>query len=116
MDRLTFSQLFGEADDENDVAPDSNDPELAKDAAAAASAADPSAASAGDPEPPAKRKSTRKWAEECGFDPVALFTKVSSDPNYASHTSFTRLPRGTVLLCFPDEMTAIQLHLDLLSN
>ena len=81
MDHLTFSQLFGEADDENDVAPDSNDPELAKDAAAAAgNAADPAAASAGDLEPPAKRKSTRKWAEECGFDPVALFTKVSTRP------------------------------------
>ena len=69
---VNFSQLFGEADPDEDVSPDTEDPELQ------------GGGDKGDkPEPAAEanagnvsRVSTRQWAEESDYDAEKLFTKL----------------------------------------
>lgn len=78
--KFLFSQLFGKADDENDVTPDTNDPESAANAGgdsdpAAAAVADGAAAAAAAP----KRKTVRMYAEETGYNAKKLFTKLFHD-------------------------------------
>ncbi|XP_055844029.1 SUMO-activating enzyme subunit 2 [Episyrphus balteatus] len=62
-----FNQLFGETADDEDISPDVADPE----------------AGVGDQEDPeegdVKRVSTRKWAEEAGYDAETLFNKFFFD-------------------------------------
>lgn len=66
-----FNQLFGEADPDEDVSPDTEDPELQgdkKDAAPEASAVTNNGNVA--------RVSTRQWAEECDYEAEKIFTKL----------------------------------------
>jgi len=73
-----FNQLFGEADPDEDVSPDTADPELqGGDADGKTEAA--AEANAGN----VSRVSTRQWAEECDYDAEKLFTKLfDGDINY----------------------------------
>jgi len=70
-----FNQLFGEYDPDDDVSPDTEDPEAAGDAAGE-KAADESAAKA---DGNVERKSTRSWAQECGYSTQKLFQKFFND-------------------------------------
>ena len=70
-----FNQLFGEYDPDDDVSPDTEDPEAAGDAAGE-KAADESAAKA---DGNVERKSTRTWAQECGYSTQKLFQKFFND-------------------------------------
>lgn len=70
---LTFSQLFGEEDPDQDVSPDTEDPEAAGDAGATALTSEAKTNSVGGIE----RKSTRQWAVESGYHAEKLFNKVS---------------------------------------
>ena len=70
-----FNQLFGEYDPDDDVSPDTEDPEAAGDAAGE-NAADESAANA---DGNVERKSTRSWAQECGYSTQKLFQKFFND-------------------------------------
>ncbi|XP_044269565.1 SUMO-activating enzyme subunit 2 [Tribolium madens] len=63
-----FNQLFGEEDPDQDVSPDTEDPEVKKDGAF-------SETESGD----VKRKSTRQWAQEVDYDPEKLFNKFFRD-------------------------------------
>ncbi len=71
-----FSQLFGEEDPDQDVSPDTADPEAAGDAgeSAASSSASTNDTSAGGVE----RTSTRAWAESTDYNPQKLFKKVNT--------------------------------------
>jgi len=69
-----FNQLFGEEDPDQDVSPDTEDPEAAGDGAGEAAAGN-EANNAGNVE----RKSTRTWASECGYDSQKLFQKFFND-------------------------------------
>lgn len=68
-----FNQLFGEEDPDQDVSPDTADPEAAGDAGAAALSAEGN--TAGNVE----RKSTRAWAADTDYEPEKLFTKLFGD-------------------------------------
>jgi ubiquitin-like 1-activating enzyme E1 B len=70
-----FNQLFGESDPDEDVSPDTEDPEAAGDAAGENAADDKSAKADGNVE----RKSTRTWAQECGYSTQKLFQKFFND-------------------------------------
>jgi len=70
-----FNQLFGEYDPDDDVSPDTEDPEAAGDAAGE-KAADESAVKA---DGNVERKSTRTWAQECGYSTQKLFQKFFND-------------------------------------
>jgi len=61
-----FNQLFGEFDADNEVSPDTQDPELAGDAGEMATQ---------DTEKELQRVSTRDWAKETDYDAEKLFTK-----------------------------------------
>jgi ubiquitin-like 1-activating enzyme E1 B len=63
-----FNQLFGEEDPDQDVSPDTEDPELKKDGVF-------SETESGD----VKRKSTRQWAQEVDYDAEKLFNKFFKD-------------------------------------
>lgn len=63
-----FSQLFGEEDPDQDVSPDSEDPDAKKDGFHSKTAT-------GD----VQRKSTRQWAQEINYDPEKLFNKFFRD-------------------------------------
>ncbi|KAK2722769.1 SUMO-activating enzyme subunit 2-like [Artemia franciscana] len=63
-----FNQLFGEEDADDDVSPDTEDPELASEAGAEALKKDE-----------LKRTSTRKWAKESEYNPEKLFKKLFSE-------------------------------------
>ena len=67
--------MFGEEDPDQDVSPDTEDPEAAAAAGDAALAQEAKANTIGGIE----RKSTRTWAQECGYDAVKLFTKFFND-------------------------------------
>ena len=70
-----FNQLFGEEDPDQDVSPDTEDPEAAAgagDAALNSSAKDDAVGGI-------ERRSTRDWAKSTGYDPVKLFTKLFGD-------------------------------------
>ncbi|XP_018322684.1 SUMO-activating enzyme subunit 2 isoform X3 [Agrilus planipennis] len=68
-----FNQLFGEADAENDVSPDTADPEAAADAGNAA--LEKQAQEDGN----IQRVSTRQWAQDCDYEPAKLFNKFFQD-------------------------------------
>lgn len=68
-----FSQLFGEDDPDQDVSPDTADPEAVSEAGEKALAAE--ATQNGN----VKRVSTRQWAQEISYDPKKLFTKFFED-------------------------------------
>ena len=61
-----FNQLFGEFDADNEVSPDTEDPELAGDAGANASK---------NTSEEITRTSTREWAKKIDYNPEKLFTK-----------------------------------------
>ena len=69
----SFSQLFGEEDPDQDVSPDTADPEAAGDAGQAALNSDPPNDQMGGVE----RTSTRGWAESTDYNAQKLFKKVS---------------------------------------
>ena len=73
--RMHCSQLFGEADADEEVSPDTEDPEAVGTAGQKAAQSQGNENAAGGIE----RASTRTWAEEIGYDPVKLFNKVSKD-------------------------------------
>ncbi|XP_069112251.1 SUMO-activating enzyme subunit 2-like [Argopecten irradians] len=70
-----FNQLFGEEDPDQDVSPDTEDPELAGDAGESALQQKSNSDAVGSIE----RKSTRTWAMESGYDPHKLFNKLFRD-------------------------------------
>ncbi|XP_013404818.1 SUMO-activating enzyme subunit 2 isoform X1 [Lingula anatina] len=70
-----FNQLFGEADPDEDVSPDTEDPELAGDAGKQALQSEAKEDTVGGIE----RKSTRIWAQETGYDPMKIFNKLFRD-------------------------------------
>ncbi|XP_027023706.1 SUMO-activating enzyme subunit 2 [Tachysurus fulvidraco] len=72
--KYLFNQLFGEEDADQEVSPDTADPEAAwnpEETAARAQASDQD----GD----IKRISTKDWARSTGYDPVKLFNKLFKD-------------------------------------
>lgn len=74
--KFLFNHLFGVVDAENDVAPTSEDPEMAEeDGEAGAAPSNPSGGSADG----APAKSTRQWAEENAYDGTKLFHKLFHD-------------------------------------
>ena len=70
-----FNQLFGEADPDQDVSPDTEDPELGGDKTGEAANKDDAARKDGNVE----RKSTRTWAEENDYNTQKLFQKLFCD-------------------------------------
>ncbi|XP_034033129.1 SUMO-activating enzyme subunit 2 isoform X2 [Thalassophryne amazonica] len=72
--KYLFNQLFGEEDADQEVSPDTADPEAAwnpEEAAACATASEKD----GD----IRRVSTKEWARSTGYDPIKLFTKLFKD-------------------------------------
>jgi len=72
--KYLFNQLFGEEDADQEVSPDTADPEAAwnpEETAARATASEKD----GD----IKRVSTKEWARSKGYDPVRLFNKLFKD-------------------------------------
>ncbi|XP_032663143.1 SUMO-activating enzyme subunit 2 [Odontomachus brunneus] len=68
-----FNQLFGEEDPDEDVSPDTADPEAADAAGEMALQAESNDKGNID------RVSTRVWAQSCNYDPEKLFTKLFHD-------------------------------------
>ena len=66
------SQLFGEADADEEVSPDTEDPEAAAEAGENAL----QNSSNNDANGGIQRTSTRAWAEEIDYNPTKLFNKV----------------------------------------
>uniref|UniRef100_A0A671L2Z6 SUMO-activating enzyme subunit 2 n=1 Tax=Sinocyclocheilus anshuiensis TaxID=1608454 RepID=A0A671L2Z6_9TELE len=69
--KYLFNQLFGEEDADQEVSPDTADPEVAWNPADAAARA-----TASNKDGDIKRVSTKEWARSTGYDPVKLFNKV----------------------------------------
>jgi ubiquitin-like 1-activating enzyme E1 B len=72
-----FNQLYGEADPDQDVSPDTEDPEAAGDAGR--KALETEASHSKDSTGGIERKSTRVWADETGYDAAKLFNKFFRD-------------------------------------
>ncbi|XP_068697118.1 SUMO-activating enzyme subunit 2-like [Montipora foliosa] len=70
-----FNQLFGEADADEEVSPDTEDPEAVGEAGIKAVQNEGKEGVAGGIE----RASTRTWAEEIQYDPVRLFNKLFNE-------------------------------------
>ena len=70
-----FNQLFGEADPDQDVSPDTEDPEAAGESAGENANKENAARTDGNVE----RKSTRTWAEENDYNTQKLFQKLFCD-------------------------------------
>jgi len=70
-----FNQLFGESDPDEDVSPDTEDPEAAGDAAGESATKEDAAKADGNVE----RKNTRSWAQDNGYNTQKLFQKFFSD-------------------------------------
>ncbi|XP_043255612.1 SUMO-activating enzyme subunit 2 [Colletes gigas] len=68
-----FNQLFGEEDPDQDVSPDTADPEAAD--AAGEGALNSESNEKGN----VNRVSTKAWAQACSYDPEKLFTKLFHD-------------------------------------
>ncbi|XP_076181710.1 ubiquitin-like activating enzyme 2 [Ptiloglossa arizonensis] len=68
-----FNQLFGEEDPDQDVSPDTADPE------AADSAGKDALNSESNEKGNVNRVSTKAWAQACSYDPEKLFTKLFHD-------------------------------------
>ena len=62
MYNCVFSQLFGEPDADEDVSPDTEDPEAS--------------GSSSESHQPIHRVSTREWVSSCSYHPDKLFQKV----------------------------------------
>jgi len=73
-----FNQLFGEADPDEDVSPDTEDPEAAGDEAGEKAAGVEGEAKGGEGGN-VERKSTRGWAEDNGYNTQKLFQKFFND-------------------------------------
>jgi len=73
-----FNQLFGEADPDEDVSPDTEDPEAAGDEAGEKAAGQEGEAKGGE-SGNVERKSTRGWAEDNGYNTQKLFQKFFND-------------------------------------
>ncbi|XP_035646776.1 SUMO-activating enzyme subunit 2-like isoform X1 [Oncorhynchus keta] len=72
--KYLFNQLFGEEDADQEVSPDTADPELSW------NPADTEArATASDQDGDIKRVSTKDWARSTDYDPVKLFNKLFKD-------------------------------------
>lgn len=72
--KYLFNQLFGEEDADQEVSPDTADPEAAWNPAEAAARA-----TASEKDGDIKRVSTKEWARSTGYDPVKLFNKLFKD-------------------------------------
>uniref|UniRef100_A0A672KY38 SUMO-activating enzyme subunit 2 n=1 Tax=Sinocyclocheilus grahami TaxID=75366 RepID=A0A672KY38_SINGR len=72
--KYLFNQLFGEEDADQEVSPDTADPEVAWNPADAAARA-----TASNKDGDIKRVSTKEWARSTGYDPVKLFNKLFKD-------------------------------------
>ena len=64
----SYSQLFGEPDADQDVSPDTEDPELQGEVSQTAAEY-----------PLSNRLSTRQWAEAISYDPLRIFSKLFCD-------------------------------------
>ncbi|PAA88603.1 hypothetical protein BOX15_Mlig032030g1, partial [Macrostomum lignano] len=73
--KYLFSQLFGEADPDQDVAPDTEDPELSSSSSTTPAVANGSQAN----EQQSQKQTTRSWAEATGYDPSRLLKKLFAD-------------------------------------
>ena len=65
--------MFGEADADEEVSPDTEDPEAMGDAGEKALEKEADAVGG------VARQSTRLWAEDIGYDSVRLFNKVNNN-------------------------------------
>ncbi|CAN2389270.1 modifier activating enzyme 2, partial [Pristimantis euphronides] len=72
--KYLFNQLFGEEDADQEVSPDTADPEASWDPSEAVQRAN-----ASDEDGEIKRVSTKQWAKSTGYDPVKLFNKLFKD-------------------------------------
>lgn len=72
--KYLFNQLFGEEDADQEVSPDTADPEASWNPADAAARA-----TASEKDGDIKRVSTKDWARSTGYDPVKLFNKLFKD-------------------------------------
>uniref|UniRef100_A0A4W3IZV6 SUMO-activating enzyme subunit 2 n=1 Tax=Callorhinchus milii TaxID=7868 RepID=A0A4W3IZV6_CALMI len=72
--KYLFNQLFGEEDADQEVSPDTADPEAAWELSDAAARAGASNEDGG-----IKRISTKDWARSTGYDPVKIFNKLFRD-------------------------------------
>ncbi|XP_021700868.1 SUMO-activating enzyme subunit 2 [Aedes aegypti] len=68
-----FNQLFGESNEDEDVSPDTADPEAGAEAGESALAAEANEKGNVD------RVNTRTWAQQCGYDPEKIFNKLFYD-------------------------------------
>ncbi|XP_055637305.1 SUMO-activating enzyme subunit 2 [Toxorhynchites rutilus septentrionalis] len=68
-----FNQLFGESNEDEDVSPDTADPEAGAEAGESALAAEANDKGNVD------RVNTRTWAQQCGYDPEKIFNKLFYD-------------------------------------
>lgn len=68
-----FNQLFGESNEDEDVSPDTADPEAGAEAGESALSADANEKGNVD------RVNTRTWAQQCGYDPEKIFNKLFYD-------------------------------------
>ena len=68
-----FSQLFGEVDPDQDVSPDTADPEAGGDVGM--NVLNQEMTHMGN----VNRISTQKWAQDVKYDPIKLFTKFFND-------------------------------------
>ena len=75
--KFLFNQLFGEEDADQDVSPDTEDPEAKTDNNGASGDVKEKETAI------IQRKSTREWARECDYDSALIFNKLfSSDIKY----------------------------------
>uniref|UniRef100_A0A665TYP2 SUMO-activating enzyme subunit 2 n=1 Tax=Echeneis naucrates TaxID=173247 RepID=A0A665TYP2_ECHNA len=72
--KYLFNQLFGEEDADQEVSPDTADPEAAWNPEETATRA-----TASEKDGDIKRISTKEWARSTGYDPVKLFNKLFKD-------------------------------------
>ncbi|CAL8296379.1 unnamed protein product [Boreogadus saida] len=73
--KYLFNQLFGEEDADQEVSPDTADPEASWNPAETEARAMASSETDGD----IKRVSTKEWARSTGYDPAKLFNKLFKD-------------------------------------
>ncbi|KAM4012713.1 SUMO-activating enzyme subunit 2 [Anomaloglossus baeobatrachus] len=72
--KYLFNQLFGEEDADQEVSPDTADPEASWEPTEAAQRAN-----ASNQDGDIKRVSTKQWAKSTGYDPTKLFNKLFKD-------------------------------------
>uniref|UniRef100_A0A8C9SRJ2 SUMO-activating enzyme subunit 2 n=1 Tax=Scleropages formosus TaxID=113540 RepID=A0A8C9SRJ2_SCLFO len=72
--KYLYNQLFGEEDADQEVSPDTADPEASWDPAQTAARA-----GASNQDGDIKRVSTKDWARSTGYDPVKIFNKLFKD-------------------------------------